>query len=441
MTLPHIFATQPAGNVPASYLDVDFTAVLAGTAGPFTQAEIDFTKAISGPAAANNTALYMTGTISGTTSDFNWGYQQIFMAESLDNTGAGAGATVNGLMVNHAGYAGVGARNGVLGVYSHNAATTNTTQAFYTAVFANTIVSHDDGGGSGTEKGDFYGFGSITQVAAAGTHLHGVIGAEFSTAMAAGSSTREKIGLQVTTVNSDAVKGSVADAAILIAGDGTITAGLDFGIVFGKPGAKWNIDGSRGTLIGTYTTTNSMTAVNGIDFSAATFSGDAFKSNAFFVDGNGNLECNSLTGDAFVSSGNFLTAINANAFVSMMQVNGGQGWRWTLNNDTTLRLQHTTNGFGAGTTIPMLFDASDNANIAQSITAYFGTAVGAGSAAQSFIKGSTTANLGVFYGTGVPSFSAAQGSIYTNTTASVATARAFVNTNGSTGWAFFTASA
>ena len=37
MTVPRIFATQPAGNVPASYLDEDFAScALLDTVAPFT---------------------------------------------------------------------------------------------------------------------------------------------------------------------------------------------------------------------------------------------------------------------------------------------------------------------------------------------------------------------------------------------------------------------
>lgn len=69
------------------------------------------------------------------------------------------------------------------------------------------------------------------------------------------------------------------------------------------------------------------------------------------------------------------------------------------------------------------------------------TAVPAGSTGLAFLQGSSTANLGFYVGTGTPSFSAAQGSLYLNTTAATTTSRLWINTNGTTGWTFFTSNA
>jgi hypothetical protein len=52
-------------------------------------------------------------------------------------------------------------------------------------------------------------------------------------------------------------------------------------------------------------------------------------------------------------------------------------------------------------------------------------------------------NLGIgFYtGEGAPTFTAAQGSLYVDKTAASTTTRLYINTDGSTTWAYFTASA
>jgi hypothetical protein len=57
------------------------------------------------------------------------------------------------------------------------------------------------------------------------------------------------------------------------------------------------------------------------------------------------------------------------------------------------------------------------------------------------ISGTNFTSAALFSGTGNPSFSAPQGSIYTRVDASTAATRVWVNTNGSTGWTFFTANA
>ncbi len=75
------------------------------------------------------------------------------------------------------------------------------------------------------------------------------------------------------------------------------------------------------------------------------------------------------------------------------------------------------------------------------IQSYTGTGPGAGSALSVGLTTSNTTNLGIFFGTSAPSFAAAQGSLYSNTGASTATTRLYVNTDGSTTWANFTASA
>lgn len=51
---------------------------------------------------------------------------------------------------------------------------------------------------------------------------------------------------------------------------------------------------------------------------------------------------------------------------------------------------------------------------------------------------STTANLGIYFTSGVPSFSAAQGSLCMNTGGNSTSTRAYINTNGTTGWAAVT---
>jgi len=56
-------------------------------------------------------------------------------------------------------------------------------------------------------------------------------------------------------------------------------------------------------------------------------------------------------------------------------------------------------------------------------------------------SGTLVGTAGIYSGAGAPSLSAPKGSLYTNTTASTASTRVYVNTDGSTTWASFTASA
>jgi hypothetical protein len=59
------------------------------------------------------------------------------------------------------------------------------------------------------------------------------------------------------------------------------------------------------------------------------------------------------------------TILSASPFgnLATLQAVGGTGFRWTLNNDGTYRLQRTTDGFASVAATPMLFDASGNVGI------------------------------------------------------------------------------
>lgn len=66
--------------------------------------------------------------------------------------------------------------------------------------------------------------------------------------------------------------------------------------------------------------------------------------------------------------------------------------------------------------------------------------VSGGTSSMGFLM-SSNATFGLFCGTGVPTMVAATGSLYINSGAQTATSRLYINTNGSTNWANFTASA
>ena len=75
----------------------------------------------------------------------------------------------------------------------------------------------------------------------------------------------------------------------------------------------------------------------------------------------------------------------------------------------------STNGFSSPSTVTALSDS----------------AVAVGGAA--LLLG-TTSSVGVYVGFGAPSVSAAKGSLYLRTDGSSTSTRAYINTNGGTGW-------
>ena len=89
-----------------------------------------------------------------------------------------------------------------------------------------------------------------------------------------------------------------------------------------------------------------------------------------------------------------------------------------------------TGTFGAATSVTTL-SATGN------ITADSASALVAGGAS-AFIATNTANNMGIYVGSGAPTVSAAQGSLYLRSDGSSTSTRAYVNTNGTTGWAAIT---
>jgi hypothetical protein len=89
-----------------------------------------------------------------------------------------------------------------------------------------------------------------------------------------------------------------------------------------------------------------------------------------------------------------------------------------------------TGTFGAATSVTTLA-ATGN------ITADSASALVAGGAS-AFIATNTANNMGVYVGSGAPTVSAAKGSLYLRSDGSGVGDRAYINTNGTTGWAAIT---
>ena len=102
----------------------------------------------------------------------------------------------------------------------------------------------------------------------------------------------------------------------------------------------------------------------------------------------------------------------------------------TVSTDANSGTVTTTATFGAATSVTTL-SATGN------ITADSATALVAGGAA-AFIATNTANSMGIYVGSGAPTVSAAQGSLYLRSDGSSVATRAYVNTNGTTGWAAIT---
>ena len=102
----------------------------------------------------------------------------------------------------------------------------------------------------------------------------------------------------------------------------------------------------------------------------------------------------------------------------------------TISINATTGTVTVTGTFGAATSVTTL-SATGN------ITADSSSALVAGGAA-AFIATNTANSMGIYFGSGAPTVSAAQGSLYLRSDGSTTATRAYVNTNGTTGWAAIT---
>lgn len=83
---------------------------------------------------------------------------------------------------------------------------------------------------------------------------------------------------------------------------------------------------------------------------------------------------------------------------------------------------------------PALTNERLRANTTAGVTVHAPTAIPAGGTAATGLMFSSTANFGVFFGSGAPTLSAAKGSLYLRSDGSTTNDRAYINTNGTTGW-------
>lgn len=249
----------------------------------FDKANLNFAELYSGKLEAINISQNLSSTGSANAGgSFNFN-----LISSIDNVVGGATPTVT------------------FGVYNtvHSAATGShiTLEAVANVTQAQSIVppgmsvvatwplaqaSVNMGGSDNGTNASGKLFASNPQVVAraGATFLAEIVGVEIDVSCLTGASTKNKIGLNVTTLGSDAVAGSSIDAAVVI------------GSVAGSP--KW----SDAFLLSSYngaSPINSAGSVmradiasscaNGIDLSNFTFSGYAFKSYGFSVDGVGKV--------------------------------------------------------------------------------------------------------------------------------------------------------
>jgi hypothetical protein len=183
-------------------------------------------------------------------------------------------------------------------------AVSESTHAFRSYIGAQGAIytASGDGGGAGTEKGDYYGFWSTNILGASAVHVNTMQGLEIDMDAVSGSSVKYKAAIILGSANllaADTAQGSTVDAFIWMS-NCTTCVGVNAGIQFGRPDGFGGLGvKATGTLIATAAEVG--TIGNGIDLTGGgntTITGQAFKSPGFTVGGTGALAATNISATA-----------------------------------------------------------------------------------------------------------------------------------------------
>src|SRR5258706_4554853 len=363
--------------------------------------------------------------------------------DNLDASGVGNIATNFNVFHSFGGSSTKGSRQAftAVGQLTSPTSATNTSRFYVGGQFLMQAVSND-GGGVGTEKGSIFGGNSTAIINAAATNMAELCGHEFNTTAVAGSTVLDKWGFSVVQPSNDAVSGSRNDAAVRLTNQAG-AVGWNRGIQFGDGINQFPVK-SSGTLIKTV----SGSVTNGADFSVTTFSGNAFASPGFAINGTGQI----TTGSSGVSSGNVIFNGTTSGFVSVfssatgnlltvsqpIQVGtiGSIAGQINIAGQTSGSAQLSCSATGGtlllgngNVSITTSGNTVSNGNMKVGGTT---AAISGGDASNAYFYG--TGTLGVYFGVGAPTITAAQGSLYIRTDGTTNVTRAYINTTGSTTW-------
>lgn len=286
----------------------------------FSSMAVNDTTCAGGTATAGCGPFGWAGSVTGSTTGGAFGVIQFSVtSDTFANTGANS--LVNALDVEHT-FGGSGAQGGFSAGYFHlvQGAQTSNTNGQYGALGATARGNYNEGGTSGTAAGLLYGINPnvglqcITPVTECATFWQLLNGEEIDIQLYSGASVLDKIGLQVVEQTNDASQASRTDVAISL-NNATGASGWQYGLLFGSYAGLWPMN-ANGTLIGCYPHANTGacgTTTNGINFTNITFTGDAFESTGYSVDGSGNESALSLK-----LTGNISTAAALSSGVGMI---------------------------------------------------------------------------------------------------------------------------
>ena len=253
---------------------------------------------------ANLPKLNFTTSLSGTTSGATTRTQNQFTVNA-DTADASSAGGLTDLYIGHSLSGGVakGSRT-PLGCFLSVASTTGNVaanSAFYTCAGFGSYANVNDNGTSMLASGNLFGSNSAATLLTGATFWNSVVSSEFDVLAQTGTSVASKEGIKVVEEVGDRVQGSLEDYAIGIVNQADASIpGWKMGLTFGSPEGYWPF-ASTATLMGTMAAASggpSYAAAKGIDWTAITFSGNAFASPGWSVDGSGNMVVLKLTSGA-----------------------------------------------------------------------------------------------------------------------------------------------
>ena len=307
------FGVSSVGNVTANKLNIIPSLVMSGTWG--------------GTSDPSNALFYWRGNISGSCDNGGGicaAYQIVANNFAVTRVN-GAG----GMFDVHGNVGGAGQSGGMfwmsLGM-NLNAATADVAggASFYTTLTATATANHNDNGigaGPTNSSGSVFATNFTCKLANGATFFRGCSGGEVNMSIQTGASADFLSGWSIVMLSDNNVAAGIeSDGLLISAGGGTATLG--YGINIGGYNGYLAI-APTGTIIGCLphngvgncnNPAGSNSVANGIDFSLIAFTGSAFKSIGFSVDGTGKAAAITLQSTTkYSAAGTPLPTCNAGA--------------------------------------------------------------------------------------------------------------------------------
>ena len=186
--------------------------------------------------------------------------------------------------------------------------------AFLGGLWSYMLTSQPSGGTSSAPIGGLFAINPQVAAISGAVNWLNIEGDETDMEVDAGASVQNKFGINITTIGADAVHGTGREAALHI-GAVTSTGGWTNGILFSNFSGGGLPIAATGSLLSTISI---GTVANGIDLSAAAFTGTAFKSPGFAVDGTGAVTAAGLA----VGTGTAMGTSSTRNFLQLPYTNG-----------------------------------------------------------------------------------------------------------------------